>query len=190
MVNGRPVVFDLWKHGMEKRTFAGSGSSPWNGVSFAQWAVRLKHYEWFGFENASSGSLTNKRVADCQADLVEAWRLLSKPKRTAPATKAQPRTTRLALKTGSYQVEAGGALLNWAIEVGSGGAITGTCNGAESLSGTVSGKVVKLRRACPGYDLLYQDYIGTLLGSKVVGKFRGAGVAPGQSSDWTMPLLR
>lgn len=190
MVNGRPVVFDLWKHGMEKRTFSGSRSSQWNGVSFPQWAVRLRNYEWFGFENPSCASNTNKRVADCQADLVEAWRLLGRPKRTAPGAKQSSEATRFGLKTGSYQVEAGGALLTWVLSVGAGGGITGTCNGTESLSGSISGTVVKIRRACPGYDPPYQDYVGTVLGDKVVGKFRGAGVESGQSYDWSMPLRR
>ena len=35
---------------MDNGSFIGSRPSQWNGISFAQWAVRIKHYDWFGFE--------------------------------------------------------------------------------------------------------------------------------------------
>lgn len=182
IINGRPVVFDLWKHGMEKKSFAGARSSPWNAVSFPQWAVRLKHYEWFGFDNPTIQSTTTKKVDACQADLIAAWKTLNRPeRRRAPEPAAGP------LKSGTYIVAANGAELTWVIQV-SGGSITGMCNGTESLRGSITGNQIKLRRSCPDNDPPYQDYVGKIVGSQIVGTFTGAGGSPGQRFDWSMSL--
>lgn len=188
MVNGRPVVYDLWKHGMGKGSFSGARSSQWNGIYFAQWAVRIKHYDWYGFEGPTIGSATNKRPDACQTDLIAAWKAINKPKRNAQAVQPPPSPKTSAIVSGSYRVSAGGALLTWYIVVGSGGAIAGTCNGSEALKGSISGNEIKIRRSCPGWYPPYQDNVGRFVKSQIVGKFTGAGVSPGERFDWSMPL--
>lgn len=183
VVNGKVLVFDLWKHGMEKKTFRGASNSIWNGRLLTSWAVGLKNYEYFGFEGDSVDSKKTAQVGPFERELLQAWKLMNKPRKVAPPP---PKTGTKRLRSGSYRVEAGGALLVWDIVVTSSGAITGTCNGTEELTGSISGDVIRVKRACPGFEPPYQEYTGTYIGGKFVGMFKGAGVESPQGVDWFM----
>lgn len=185
VVGGKVLVFDLWKHGMEKGTFKGAGGSKWNGRLLLHWAWGLRNYEYFGFEGATTKSNATAMLQPFQAELLAAWKTENAPKRVAPPT---PRTGTSRLKSGTYMVEAGGAMLSWALVVTASGAITGTCNGSENLKGSLTGDVLTLQRACPGYAPPYQNYKGTFIGGKFVGTFSGAGVEPGSNHEWLMRL--
>ncbi len=92
------------------------------------------------------------------------------------------------LKSGTYEVEAGGALLVWKIDINHDGTIKGMCNDSERLNGTFTGSVLRVRRACPGYEPPFQDYVGTRSGTLITGTFTGAGVSVNEKREWTLRL--
>jgi hypothetical protein len=117
---------------------------------------------------------------------------ISTPVSPAPAqpahTPSQPSGKALRLKSGTYQADAGGAVLKWELQVSPSGAISGTCNETEALTGTFSGTTIQIRRACPGFSPDYQNFEGNLVGNLIQGTFTGAGVTPGTKAEWALRL--
>ncbi len=185
MVNGQPVVYDLWKHGMVTGSFSGAAQGKWCGISFPQWAVRLQNYEWFGWEGDKIASTDVKTVSEAAEDLTLAHRLLMKPKQADTAAQSSPSAARLV--SGTYQVIANGCALEWTITVNN-GSITGTGNEGDTLSGTVSGHTFRLRRSHRDWDPPYQDYVGVIREDRIIGTFTGAGGGPDDRFDWELRL--
>ncbi len=185
MVNGQPVVYDLWKHGMVTGSFTGAAKGKWCGITFPQWAVRLQNYEWFGWEGDKIASTDVKTVSEAAEDLALAHKLLLKPKPADAA--AQPSQATGRLVSGTYPAVSNGHAMTWELTV-TNGQITGKTDWDEKLTGSVDGASVRLRRECPGFDPPYQIYKGVIKGNQIVGTFTGAGGEPGVEYDWSLSL--